>query len=89
MEPVNNTPKVSPKVRTAAYFVSLYIGAAILVGTGVVDAFFPALSDQVGQVTSSVTAAVALVVGGLGVAYRPTGKGIENSPARDDYEPKH
>lgn len=89
MEPINNTPKVSPRVRTIAYFVSLFVGAAILVGTGVVDAFFPALSDQVGQVTASVSAAVALVIGGLGVAYRPTGKGIDATPVSDDYEPRH
>lgn len=89
MEPVNNTPKVSPKVRTVAYFVSLFIGAAILVGTGVVDAFFPSLSDQVGQVTAAVSSAVALVIGGLGVAYRPTGKGVDTTPVPDDFEPKH
>lgn len=81
MEPINDTPKVNPKVRTTAYFVSLFVGAIILVGTGVVDAFWPELSDQVGQVTSSISAAVALVIGGLGVAYRPTGG--------NDYAPDH
>lgn len=30
MEPINDTPKVSPKVRTSAYFVSLFVGAIIL-----------------------------------------------------------
>lgn len=79
MEPINDTPKVSPKVRTSAYFVSLFVGAIILVGTGVVDAFFPDLSDQVGQVTTAISSAVALVIGGLGVAYRPT-SGIGSTP---------
>ena len=72
MEPINEHTKSQPEGQNVRLFRVPVRGCNHLVGTGVVDAFFPDLSDQVGQVTTAISSAVALVIGGaLGVAYRP------------------
>lgn len=76
---MEDAPKVSKKVRTTTYFATLLLGGSSLVVMGVTEAFFPDLLQQISTVNASVTAAVSLVAGGLGVAYRPTA----------DYDPQH
>lgn len=76
-----DTPAIPARVRTIAYFIGLGIGAAAILATGVTAAVAP---DQVGTVLAicgAFSSAASAVLGGLGVAFRPTavttGPGVE------------
>jgi hypothetical protein len=57
---------IPPRVRTIAHFVALAIGIVLALGWG-------RLADRVeSRVLGRIAAAVLLVAGAVGVAYRPT-----------------
>jgi hypothetical protein len=70
--PPDTAPAIPPRVRTVAYFVGLGIGAVTTLATGVTAAVAPGAVGTVLAVCGAVTSAAVLVLGGLGVAFRPT-----------------
>lgn len=65
-------PAIPKPVRTAAYVVGLVVGAIALVTPGAVAAIAPDAAPVVTAVCGAIGSGVALIAGGLGVAYRPT-----------------
>lgn len=66
------TPTVSPRVRAAAYYTALVVGALATGASGVTAAVMPELAPTVAAVGGAVSGVVATIAGGLGVVYRPT-----------------
>ena len=70
--PPDAAPSIPPKVRTIIYFVGLAVGGLTTLAIGVTVAVAPDAAGTVLAICGSVTGAVSFVVGGLGVAFRPT-----------------
>lgn len=70
--PPDGAPAIPPRVRTVAYFAGLGVGALTTLITGVVAAVAPDAAVTVLAVCGAFSSAAALVLGGLGVAFRPT-----------------
>lgn len=83
--PPDSAPAIPAKVRTVAYFAGLGIGAATVLVTGVVAAVAPDAAVMVLAVCGAVSGAASLVLGGLGVAFRPTVVAV--NPVRPQIEP--
>lgn len=77
-----NIPAVPARVRSAAYFVGLAVGGLTTLATGVVGAVAPEHTPAVLAVCGAVNGAVLVVLGGLGVVFRPTAGVPSASPAR-------
>lgn len=61
-------PEVSPRIRTAVYWAGLFVTAAGIVTSNVVD-------DSVALLISNAGAGVGFLASALGVAFRPTSHG--------------
>lgn len=70
--PIDGAPAIPPKVRTVAYFAGLAIGAVTILATGVTVAVAPNAAATVLAVCGALSGAASFVLGGLGVAFRPT-----------------
>jgi hypothetical protein len=70
--PPDGAPAIPPKVRTVAYFVGLGVGAVTILATGVTAAVAPSAVGTVLALCGALSGAASLVLGGLGVAFRPT-----------------
>ena len=66
------TPTVSPRVRTAVYFVALGVAVVTFFLTGIWGAFDPETAPLVATVCAALNGATGMLAAGLGVAYRPT-----------------
>jgi hypothetical protein len=64
-------PGVPVKVRDAIYIGGLVAGAVIGAVAGVVAIWFPDISEQVNATAVVLSTGIAVIVGGLGTAYRP------------------
>lgn len=82
--PTDGAPAIPPKVRTVAYFVGLGVGAVTTLATGVTAAVAPHAAVTVLAVCGALSGAASLVLGGLGVAFRPT-VGQPSTRARDTW----
>lgn len=69
--PTDYKPTVPPKVRDWAYFIGLAVGALTTLALGVVPIWAPDYTEQIKDTVSAVNGAALLVIGGLGVVYRP------------------
>jgi hypothetical protein len=65
-------PAIPPQVRTVAYFAGLVLGGITILATGVTAAVAPDAVGTVLAVCGAVTTAATFILGGLGVAFRPT-----------------
>ena len=70
--PTDGAPAVPPRVRTVAYFAGLAVGAVTILAIGVTAAVAPGAVGTVLAITGAVTGATTFILGGLGVAFRPT-----------------
>lgn len=70
--PTDGAPAIPPKVRTVAYFAGLGVGAVTILATGVTAALAPGSVVTVLAVCGALSGAASFVLGGLGVAFRPT-----------------
>lgn len=70
--PTDGAPAIPPRVRSIAYFAGLAVGAVTILATGITAAVAPSAVGTVLAVCGAVTSAATLVLGGLGVAFRPT-----------------
>lgn len=64
-------PTIPPKVRDAVYIGGLIVSGLVALVVGIVGIWLPELQEQVSQTGVVVAAFVALIVSGLGTAYRP------------------
>lgn len=69
--PTDYKPTVPIKVRDAAYFIGLAVGALGLLMVGIVQIWFPEYVAQAQATAATLDKAALLVIGGLGVVYRP------------------
>jgi hypothetical protein len=65
------SPTIPPKVRDAVYITGLIVSALVLLVVGLVGIWFPDFKDQTSESGVVITSFVALIVSGLGTAYRP------------------
>jgi hypothetical protein len=70
--PTDGAPAIPPRVRTVAYFAGLAVGAVTILATGVTAAVAPNAAGTVLAVCGALSGAASFVLGGLGVAFRPT-----------------
>ncbi|MDR2372910.1 MAG: hypothetical protein LBD77_02150 [Bifidobacteriaceae bacterium] len=68
-------PAVPPLARTVLYTVSLVAGGLATAATTLAATLWPAHVEAVAAVGGALTGFLAVVCGGLGVAYRPTAGG--------------
>lgn len=68
----DGTPAIPPRFRTVAYFAGLAVGAVTILATGVTAAVAPNAAVTVLAVCGALSGAASFVLGGLGVAFRPT-----------------
>lgn len=84
LQPMDGTPAIPPRVRTVAYFVGLAVGGLTILATGVTAAVAPDAAVTVLAVCGAFSGAASFILGGLGVAFRPTavttGPGIAPPP---------
>ena len=59
-------------MRTVAYFAGLGVGAVTILATGITAAVAPHAAVTVLAVCGALSGAASFVLGGLGVAFRPT-----------------
>lgn len=64
-------PTIPPKVRDAAYIAGLAVTACTGLVTGLVGVWAPDYAAQAAQTGNIVLTAAGVVIGGLGVVYRP------------------
>ena len=64
-------PTIPPKVRDAVYIGGLIVGGLTGLAVTLVAVWLPEYSEQANGTGVAVTTFVALIVGGLGTAYRP------------------
>jgi hypothetical protein len=62
-------------VRTVAYFSGLAVGGLTILATGITAAVAPEHAVTVLAVCGAVSGAASFILGGLGVAFRPTAGG--------------
>lgn len=67
--------KIPPIVRTVAYWTIFIVSVVGLLGVGLAPIWWPDLTDKIGQTWTVIANAIGFIAGGLGVVYRPTGKG--------------
>ena len=67
----DTTPAVPVKVRDAIYIGGLVAGAVTGAVAGVVAIWFPDISEQMNATAVVLSTGIAVIVGGLGTAYRP------------------
>lgn len=73
MNPEIEQPSVPPRVRTVAYFTLFGLAAAVLLTRGVAEVWAtPVVAAKIADTARVVLEWLAVVAGGLGVAYRPT-----------------
>lgn len=72
LQPIDGTPAIPAKVRTVAYFVGLAVGGLTILATGVTAAVQPDAAVTVLAVCGAFSGAASFILGGLGVAFRPT-----------------
>lgn len=70
--PPDAAPAIPPRVRTVAYFAGLGVGAVTILATGITAAVAPGAVGTVLAVCGAFSGAATFVLGGLGVAFRPT-----------------
>lgn len=84
MPTAGGAPSIPARVRTVAYFVGLAIGGGTILATGVTAAVQPSAAVTVLAVCGAFSGAASFVLGGLGVAFRPTavttGPGVPPAP---------
>lgn len=68
----DGAPAIPPRVRTVAYFAGLALGAVTILVTGITAAVAPHVAVTVLAVCGALSGAASFVLGGLGVAFRPT-----------------
>lgn len=70
--PPEGAPSIPPRFRTVTYFAGLAVGGATILAIGLTAAVAPGSVGTVLAVCGAVTSATSFVLGGLGVAFRPT-----------------
>jgi hypothetical protein len=68
-------PEVPKRVRDIAYFTGLGVSALTLLAVGIVTIWAPDYASQAAQTGVIVSTTTGIVVGGLGVVYRPGAQG--------------
>lgn len=85
--PTDGAPAIPPKVRTVAYFAGLAVGGVMILATGVTAAVAPNAVGTVLAVCGALSGAATFVLGGLGVAFRPTAGSLSSADTWGDGTP--